>query len=119
MPSLCWNFVVILSYHVHPTIYVHKSKKKTVRKTLTLSPFHDYRVKIFEMAFESYPQLIIGLFIWQGLQIKEILNFVSISMSVASTVYGMGDLLAFHVFYDGYNCRAPFYLTVYGMLATG
>ena len=93
--------------------------KKKVRKTLTLSPFYDYRVKIFEMAFESYPQLIIGLFIWQGLQIKEILNFVSISMSVASTVYGMGDLLAFHVFYDGYNCRAPFYLTVYGMLATG
>ena len=86
---------------------------------MTLSPFYDYRVKIFEMAFESYPQLIIGLFIWQGLQIKEILNFVSISMSVASTVYGMGDLLAFHVFYDGYNCRAPFYLTVYGMLATG
>ena len=78
------------------------------------------------MAFESYPQLIIGLFIWQGLQIKEILNFVSISVSAASAVYGMGDLLAFHVHFEetkrntGFgNCRTPFLLTIYGMLATG
>ena len=68
------------------------------------------------MAFESYPQLIIGLFIWQGLQIKEILNFVSISVSAASAVYGMGDLLAFHVNYHA--ARAPFSLTICGMLAT-
>ena len=59
------------------------------------------------MAFESYPQLIIGLFIWQGLQIKETLNIVSISVSAASAVYGMGDLLAFHVHfnYGNMGCR--------------
>ena len=68
------------------------------------------------MSFESYPQLIIGLFIWQGLQIKETLNFVSISVSAASAVYGMGDLLAFHV--HDHEARAPFSWTVYGMLAT-
>ena len=83
-----------------------------------MTPFllYDCRVKIFEMAFESYPQLIIGLFIWQGLQIKEILNFVSISVSAASAVYGMGDLLAFNVV--DRKARAPFLLTVYGMFAT-
>ena len=50
-------------------------------------------MKSFEMAFESYPQLIMGLFIWQGLQIKETLNIVSISVSAASAIYGFGDIL--------------------------
>ena len=52
-----------------------------------------FRMKSFEMAFESYPQLIMGLFIWQGLQIKETLNIVSISVSAASAIYGFGDIL--------------------------
>ena len=52
-----------------------------------------FRMKSFEMAFESYPQLIMGLFIWQGLQIKETLNIISISVSAASAIYGFGDIL--------------------------
>ena len=54
---------------------------------------YHFRMKSFEMAFESYPQLIMGLFIWQGLQIKETLNIVSISVSAASAIYGFGDIL--------------------------
>ena len=73
-------------------------------------------MKSFEMAFESYPQLIMGLFIWQGLQIKEPLNIISISISAASAIYGFGDLLAFHV--NDREARAPFKFTVFGMLAT-
>ena len=62
-------------------------------------------MKSFEMAFESYPQLIMGLFIWQGLQIKETLNIVSISVSAASAIYGFGDILVgfiyiFHLHFD-------------------
>ena len=68
------------------------------------------------MAFESYPQLIVGLFIWQGLQIQETLNYVSISVSAISAVYGFGDLLAFHVYDD--EARAPLSWTFIGMLAT-
>ena len=68
------------------------------------------------MAFESYPQLIMGLFIWQGLQIKEPLNIASISISAASAIYGFGDLLAFHV--NSREARAPFKFTIFGMLAT-
>ena len=54
---------------------------------------YHFRMKSFEMAFESYPQLIMGLFIWQGLQIKETLNIVSISVSAASAIYGFADIL--------------------------
>ena len=68
------------------------------------------------MAFESYPQVIVGLFIWQGLQIQETLNYVSISVSAISAVYGFGDLLAFHV--NMRIARAPLSWTVLGMLAT-
>ena len=68
------------------------------------------------MAFESYPQLIVGLFIWQGLQIQEPLNYISISISAVSAVYGFGDLLAFHVNND--EARAPLSWTILGMLAT-
>ena len=68
------------------------------------------------MAFESYPQLIVGLFIWQGLQIQEPLNYISISISAVSAVYGFGDLLAFHVNWN--EARAPLSWTILGMLAT-
>ena len=68
------------------------------------------------MAFESYPQFILGLYISQGLQIKETLNLVSISVSGISTIYGFGDILAFHA--NRNMARAPFSYTVLGMLAT-
>ena len=57
-----------------------------------------------------------GLFIWQGLQIQETLNYVSISVSTASVIYGFGDLLAYHV--NLHEARAPLLYTVLGMLAT-
>lgn len=57
-----------------------------------------------------------GLFIWQGLQIQETLNYVSISVSTASVIYGFGDILAFHV--NGQEARAPLWNTFLGMLAT-
>ena len=73
-------------------------------------------MKSFEIAFESYPQLINGLFIWQGLQIKDTWTRLSIFISAASTIYGFGDLLGFHV--NSREARAPFKFTVFGMLAT-
>ena len=45
-------------------------------------------MKSFEIAFESYPQLIMGLFIWQGLQIQETSNQLSIIISAAPAIYG-------------------------------
>ena len=63
-------------------------------------------MKYFETAFETYPQFIVGLFIWQGLQIQNTKNLVSISFSAISIVYGFGDLIAYHV--NGDEARAPF-----------
>ena len=64
-----------------------------------------FRVKVFETAFETYPQFIVGLFIWQGLQIQNTKNLVSVSFSAISAVYGFGDLIAYHV--NGNEARAP------------
>ena len=63
-------------------------------------------MKYFETAFETYPQFIVGLFIWQGLQIQNTKNLVSILFSAISIVYGFGDLIAYHV--NGDEARAPF-----------
>ena len=41
---------------------------------------------------------------------------LSIFISAASTIYGFGDLLGFHV--NSLEARAPFKFTVFGMLAT-
>ena len=64
-----------------------------------------FRVKVFETAFETYPQFIVGLFIWQGLQIQNTKNLVSVSFSAISAAYGFGDLIAYHV--NGNEARAP------------
>ena len=72
-------------------------------------------MKSFEIAFESYPQLILQLFIWQGLQIKETFKTLSFFISAASTIYGFGDLLGFHV--NSLEARAPLKFTIFGILA--
>ena len=65
--------------------------------------------------FESYPQLILGIFILQGLQIQELLNIASCTISAVSVVYGFGDYLAYIVNYD--KAGAPFIVSIWGVLA--
>ena len=43
---------------------------------------------------ESYPQMILNVFIIQGLQVKEWLNITSCAISAFSVVYGFGELMA-------------------------
>jgi len=71
--------------------------------------------KSVEMSFESFPQLILGIFIIIGLQINNSLNFVSCGISALSVVYGFGEIVVLII----YNFKtAPFKLTVVGMLST-
>jgi len=67
------------------------------------------------MAFESFPQLILGTFIIIGLQINNPLNFVSCGISALSVVYGFGEIVAL---FSHSEISYPFKLTVLGMLST-
>ena len=53
-----------------------------------------FRSKSFEVLFEAFPQVILGAFTIQELQLWEPLNIISVVISLFSLVYGMGDLLA-------------------------
>ena len=64
------------------------------------------------MAMESYPQMILGVFIIMELQILQPLNFFSCTISTASVIYGFGDMLAFDA--SDVNAGAPFSQTVKG-----
>ena len=64
--------------------------------------------------FESYPQLIMGIYLTQGLQLKDPLNIVSCTLSAVSVVYGLGDYLSFIVNRD--QAGAPFKITCLGIL---
>ena len=67
------------------------------------------------MAFESFPQLILGIFIIIGLQINNSLNFVSCGISALSVVYGFAEIV---VLSSHGEMTFPFKLTVLGMLST-
>jgi len=73
-------------------------------------------IKSIEMGLESYPQLILGVYIVMGLQIDQLLNYFSCFVSAASVVFGMGDMLAFLA--NDNEAGAPFVQTLLGMLAT-
>jgi len=73
-------------------------------------------VKAFEMLFESFPQMVLGIFVVQGLQISEPLNLVSTVISTVSVIYGFGDYLSYVVKND--QGGAPFSVTVWGALAS-
>ena len=75
-----------------------------------------FRVKSFELIFESYPQLILGIFVIHGLQLYEFTNILSCCISTISVVKGFGDYLAFVV--NDNQAGAPLKLTAWGMLAS-
>ena len=75
-----------------------------------------FRVKSFELIFESYPQLILGIFVIHGLQLHEFTNILSCCISTVSVVKGFGDYLAFIV--NDNQAGAPLTLTAWGMLAS-
>ena len=58
------------------------------------------------MIFGSFPQLILGLFILQGLQIQGPLNILSMVSSFLCVLFAYGDFLAFNVY------------TIWGILST-
>ena len=72
-----------------------------------------FRSKSFEVLFEAFPQVILGAFTIQELQLWEPLNIISVVISLFSLVYGMGDLLAW--VRKGPN--ADFISTVWGALS--
>ena len=81
-----------------------------------LSSIFLFRVKSFELIFESYPSLILGIFVIHGLQLYEFTNLLSCCISTISVVKGFGDYLAFVV--NDYQAGAPLKLTALGMLAS-
>jgi len=68
-------------------------------------------LKGYEMVFESYPQMVLSVFIMQTLQIKEWFNIGSCFISTFSVLYGFSELLA--AFTHGPNY--PFTKTIFGM----
>ena len=67
------------------------------------------------MVFESYPQMVLSIFIMQSLQITEWFNVGSCIISTFSVVYGYAELLALssHALDPNY----PFPKTMWGMAA--
>ena len=73
-----------------------------------------FRLKLVDMIFGSFPQLILGIFILQGLQIQEPLNILSVFSSFICVIFAFADFLAFNVDED-----APSLVnTLWGMLST-
>ena len=59
--------------------------------------------------------MILGIFILQGLQIQELLNVASCTISTVSVVFGFGDYLAYIVNHE--EAGAPFIVSIWGVLA--
>ena len=71
------------------------------------------------MVFESYPQLILNIFIMEGLQIQEWFNITSCAISALSVLYGTSDFLVtiIHNKKKGMDIQdIPFSKTLWGML---
>ena len=67
------------------------------------------------MVFESYPQMVLSIFIMQSLQITELFNIGSCIISTFSVVYGYAELLVL-LFHDN-DINYPFSKTMWGMAA--
>mgnify|MGYP001290265439 CR=1 FL=1 len=74
-----------------------------------------YRIKSLEMVLESFPQLLISLFIIRALQLKETLNIFSCAISGVSVLYGLGDFLA--LWANDQDPDYPFSKTMWGVLS--
>ena len=58
-------------------------------------------MKSFEVMFESYPQLVLNVFIMLNLQIyTRPLNLASAMISVLSILYGISDTITFNTYYN-------------------
>ena len=68
------------------------------------------------MLLESYPQMILNVFIIQGLQVKEWLNITSCAISAFSVVYGFGELMALMT-HSNKQRDYPLSKVLYSMLA--
>merc|ERR1719362_793977 len=60
--------------------------------------------KFYEVLCEAFPQSILGIYMVLVLQQQEILNWMSISISVVSLIYGVAETVTFNKF----NETAPF-----------
>ena len=67
------------------------------------------------MIFESYPQMLLSIFIMQSLQVTEWFNIGSCIISTFSVVYGYAELLA--MLSHNYETNYPFAKTMWGMAA--
>ena len=65
--------------------------------------------------FESYPQMVLSIFIMQSLQLKEWFNIGSGIISTFSVLYGYSELLA--ILSHDNNPSYPLAKTIWGMLA--
>merc|ERR1712172_33590 len=68
-------------------------------------------LKAVEVVFEAFPQVILGAFTIQALQLWETLNILSFLVSLFSLVYGLGDFLAVQ------ETKEKFTDTLWGSLA--
>ena len=66
------------------------------------------------MIFGSFPQLILGIFIMQGLQIQELGNVISTVTSFVCVIFAFGDFLAYNV----YDEDGSFVYTIFAMMST-
>ena len=66
------------------------------------------------MIFGSFPQLILGIFIMQGLQIQELGNIISTVTSFVCVIFAFGDFLAYNV----YGEDGLFVYTIFAMMST-
>ena len=74
-------------------------------------------MKSLEMLMESYPQMILSVFIIQGLQVKEWLNITSCAISAFSVVYGFAELMALFTHGPATDMDYPISKVLYAMLA--
>jgi len=76
-------------------LYLAVKKSTKADDSTSKEEEHAKVIKEIEMSLESYPQMIFGAFMIMGLKINQPLNYLSFSISVASSVYGFADMLAF------------------------
>ena len=73
-------------------------------------------MKGLEVLFEAFPQVIIGAFTMQALQLWEHLNILSFCFSLFSLMYGLGEILALNA--TNLDIDGNFIFTLWGVLAT-
>ena len=69
--------------------------------------------KLYEVLCEAYPQAVLGIYMLLVLQQDELLNWISIVISLVSLVYGQAD----SVTYEKFDHNAPFSKIIYSGLS--